>query len=65
MKTSEIREMSLADIKERIETERDQLMRLELNHSISPLENPMEIRKIRRNIARLITILNEKEKTDK
>ncbi len=65
MKTSEINEMAIAEIIERIETERAELIRLELNHSISPLENPLQIRGLRRNIARLQTILRQKQLTEK
>jgi len=65
MKTSEIKEMAINEIIERIDTERAELIRLELNHSISPLENPLQIRSLRRNIARLQTILQQKQLTEK
>ncbi len=65
MKTSEINEMAINEIIEKIETEKAELIRLELNHSISPLENPMEIRSLRKNIARLQTILRQKQLTEK
>ncbi len=65
MKTSEINEMAISEIIERIETERAELIRLELNHSISPLENPLQIRGLRKNIARLQTILRQKQLTEK
>ena len=65
MKTSEINEMAINEIIEKIDTERAELTRLELNHSISPLENPLQIRDLRRNIARLQTILRQKQLTEK
>ena len=65
MKTSEINEMAINEIIEKIDTERAELIRLELNHSISPLENPMVIRDLRRNVARLQTILRQKQLTEK
>ncbi len=65
MKTSEINELAINEIIEKIETERAELIRLELNHSISPLENPLQIRSLRRNIARLQTILRQKQLTEK
>ncbi len=65
MKTSEINEMAINEIIEKIETEKAELIRLELNHSISPLENPMQIRSLRKNIARLQTILRQKQLTEK
>lgn len=61
MKTAEIREMSIAEIKEKIELESAQLHQLTLNHVVSPLENPMKIRHTRKNIARLMTILSQKQ----
>ena len=65
MKTSEINEMAVNEIIERIDTERAELIRLELNHSISPLENPLKIRDLRKNVARLRTILRQKQLTEK
>ncbi|NPA35620.1 MAG: 50S ribosomal protein L29 [Chlorobi bacterium] len=61
MKTSEIKEMTISDIEERIENEKLALQQLELNHSVSPLDNPMKIRHARRNIARLMTVLRQKQ----
>lgn len=61
MKTAEIKEMSIADIKEKIGQEQAQLQQLRLNHMVSPLENPMKIRQARKNIARLMTILRQKQ----
>ncbi|MGE0076967.1 MAG: 50S ribosomal protein L29 [Bacteroidales bacterium] len=60
MKTSEIRELTTKEIEERIDTEKTQLLKLRLNHSISPLDNPMKITETRRNIARLKTILRQR-----
>ena len=59
MKASEVREMSIADLRERIESALDTM---KINHTISPLEDTSKIRKARRDIARMMTILAEKEK---
>ena len=61
MKTSEINEMTISDIEERIENEKLALQHMEMNHSVSPLDNPMKIRHARRNIARLMTVLRQKQ----
>ena len=61
MKASEIREMSVADIRERIEIEKANLDTMKINHTISPLEDTSKIAKARKAIARLMTILAEKE----
>ena len=65
MKTSEVREMSIADLQDRIQVEKNKLETMKLNHAISPLENTSEFKKVRQDIARLITILAEKEKEQK
>lgn len=60
MKTAEIRELSIKELEERIDTEKAQLAKLKLNHSISPLDNPMKITETRKNISRMMTILSER-----
>ena len=62
MKVSEVREMSVADLRDRIEVEKQNLDTMKLNHAISPLEDTSKIRKTRQDIARMITILAQKEK---
>ncbi len=62
MKASEVREMSIADLRERIEAEKAALDTMKINHTISPLEDTSKIRKARKDIARMMTILAEKEK---
>ena len=62
MKASEVREMSIADLRERIGAEKAALDTMKINHTISPLEDTSKIRKARKDIARMMTILAEKEK---
>jgi large subunit ribosomal protein L29 len=64
MKTSEIRELTVKEIEERLENEKDLIFRQKMNHAISPLDNPLKIRATRRNIARLETILRQKIKEE-
>ena len=61
MKASEAREMSVADLKDRIEVERKNLESMKINNAISPLEDTSKIAKARKDIARMITILAEKK----
>ena len=61
MKASEVREMSIADLRERIEIEKANLDTMKVNHTISPLEDISKISKTRKDIARMMTILAEKE----
>ncbi len=62
MKISEVREMSVADLRDRIEIEKANLDAMKLNHAISPLEDTSKFKKTRQDIARMITVLAEKEK---
>lgn len=65
MKTSEILEMTSQEIEERIDSSKQELARMTLNHAISPLENPLKIKKTRRDIARMMTVLRQKQLNDK
>ncbi len=61
MKTSEIKELSNQELLERIDNEKTSLVRMKLNHAISPLENPQKIKESRRTIARLLTEKRKRE----
>ena len=62
MKIAEVREMSIADLRDRIEIEKANLDSMKINHAISPLEDTSKFKKTRQDIARMITVLAEKEK---
>ena len=53
--------MNEQDLKARLEEDRQRLKKLEFAHAISPLENPMTLRSLRRDIARLQTELKLKQ----
>ena len=61
MKTREIKELNNKEIQERMDAEKEHLVRLKLNHSISPLDNPLQIKEVRRTIARFATELRQRE----
>ena len=61
MKAEVIRELTTGEIKERLEEEQKHLVKLKMNHAVSPLENPNKIKAYRRTIARLITELRRRE----
>ena len=65
MKISEIKELTDKEIVERLQIEKESLVRLRLNHAVSPLDNPNKISETKRNIARLETVLREKELNEK
>ena len=60
MKAKEIKELTTNELVERLAEERLNLNRLVLNHAIAPLENPSLIREARRTIARMETILTQR-----
>ena len=62
MKIAEIRELSAKDLQERIAAERANLETLKMNHAISPLEDSSQIKKARKNIARMLTVLSQLDK---
>ena len=61
MKVAEIKEMAAADLAERIQTEKANYTQMLLNHAVSPIEDNSQIKAARRNIARLMTVLRQKE----
>jgi large subunit ribosomal protein L29 len=60
MKNSEIKALSVAELKEKIATEREGMRKLQFAHKISSIENPMRISQTRKLIARLNTELTAK-----
>lgn len=61
MKTQEIKEMAVKDLRERLEVEKQNLNRMKMNHVISPMENTSNIKKAKTDIARMMRVLAEKE----
>ena len=63
MRAEEIREMAPDDIKARVAELEEERFRLKFRAASEPLENPLRLRTIRRDIARLKTVLGEKGRT--
>ena len=61
MKAKEIRELTAEEVAARLAEEQDKLLKLRLNHAVSAIENPSEIRDARREVARLKTIIRERQ----
>ena len=61
MKIKEVRELTDKDLREKLEGAMADLHQKKLNHSITPLENPPQIKLARRDIARMKTELRQKE----
>ncbi len=62
MKQEVIKELSTNDLRERLEEEKTQLLRLKLNHAVSPIENPHKMREYKRTVARILTEMSKREK---
>ena len=56
-----LRSMSEEDLKSRIEEDELRIKKLKFAHAVSPLENPMSIRDVRRDLARIKTELRKKQ----
>ncbi|HET9870525.1 MAG TPA: 50S ribosomal protein L29 [bacterium] len=65
MKSKEVREFNIEQLKQHLISKEEELFNLKIQLSTKQLENPMKIREARRNVARLKTILREKEKGTK
>jgi large subunit ribosomal protein L29 len=65
MKITEIRELSTKELIERIDAETTSLNQKLINHSITPMDNPAQIKKLRRTIARMKTDLRQRELNNK
>jgi large subunit ribosomal protein L29 len=61
MKNSDIKNLSVAELKDKISSEREALRKIQFAHKISSIENPMRINATRKLIARLSTELRAKE----
>tara|TARA_B100000085_G_C18348229_1_gene433242 strand:+ start:525 stop:713 length:189 start_codon:yes stop_codon:yes gene_type:complete len=61
MKQLEISKLSKEDLTDKLLDYKKQLSDLRMNHAISPLENPLQIKIVRRVIARIYTALKNKE----
>jgi large subunit ribosomal protein L29 len=62
MRADEIRELSDDDIKARVAELEEERFRLRFRSATEPLENPLRLRTIRKDIARLKTVLGERER---
>jgi large subunit ribosomal protein L29 len=61
MKVGEIRELTVDDLRARVKDLDDQLFRLRIQKAMGQLETPAKVRDVRRDLARIKTILREKE----
>jgi large subunit ribosomal protein L29 len=60
MKQSEIKNLSAAELQEKLNQTKRAYSDLKMAHAISPIENPLQIRSVRRTVARLATELSKR-----
>jgi large subunit ribosomal protein L29 len=61
MKNSELKSLTLEELRQKLDAEKESLTKLKFAHAISPIENPMKIKETKKLIARIKTILKHKE----
>lgn len=61
MKQVDIKDLSVDDLTEKMEEQRSVLNKLKLGHAVSPIENPAQIKQVRRTVARLVTEIKKRE----
>ena len=65
MKQSEIKILTIEDLNDKLQEFKQKLLDLKMSHAVSPIENPLSIKKVRRTIARIKSeISSKKELTD-
>jgi large subunit ribosomal protein L29 len=62
VKVAEVRELSVDELERRVAETRRELFNLRFQHATGQLENTGQLQEVRRNIARLLTVLNQKQR---
>ncbi len=60
MKQIDIKDLSVEDLTEKFAEQKEALAKIKLSHAVSPLENPMQIKQVRRTVARLNTEIRKR-----
>ena len=61
MKISEVRDMSVTDLNKKLTELKDELFNLRFQHAVNQLEDPMRLKVVKKDIARIMTVLREIE----
>ncbi len=62
MKAQILTDMPDNELKDLLVSERDKLIKMKMSHSVSPLENPVQMRFLRKTIARIMTEISKRKK---
>ncbi|MFN6117451.1 MAG: 50S ribosomal protein L29 [Flavobacteriales bacterium] len=60
-KGTDLKELTLQELQDKLQDERSMLTKLRFNHTVSPIENPMQLRSKRKEVARILTELRKRE----
>ncbi|MBU1274135.1 MAG: 50S ribosomal protein L29 [Proteobacteria bacterium] len=61
MKDAELKELSLEELAQKLEDLRQELFNLKFQHSTGQLENPMRVKQTKKDIARVLTFINQRQ----
>ena len=65
MKAQVLTDMPENELHDLLATEREKLVKMKMSHAVSPLENPLQIKVVRKTIARVMTELSRRRNTSK
>lgn len=65
MKASEIRDLSVAELNEKLDELSQELFNLRFQHAVNQLDNPLRMKAVKKDIARVKTIISEKQSADR
>ncbi len=57
----ELNDLTVAELQDKLQEERGALAKLRFSHAVSPIENPMQLRSKRKEVARILTELRKRE----
>ena len=60
-KGTELKDLTVVELQDKLQEERSALTKLRFNHTVSPIESPMQLRSKRRDVARILTELRKRE----
>ena len=60
-KGNELKDLTVVELQDKLQEKRSTLTKLRFNHTVSPIENPMQMRAERKEIARILTELRQRE----
>ena len=64
MKITEVRELSMAELEEKLAEQKQELFNLRFQKAVNQLENPKKIGDVKKTIARILTIIHERDNED-